>query len=445
MANLLRPLEVLPLGGGGRGGRERFGPDREVIRGAGAERGGGLQMAIPESVGGAREAEERGDLGAIESTAKGLAPSIDGCDLRALEVLHDLVAVERHARVWNEPVVNGIRPARRQGGSLGGLGGPWHAIRHGLAPAWSIAPAPCACGKEIGGKGLAAGPDEGVAMGELHTKPRHMGAFENGIQPQRNLAQLDSGGVEIHAEDIVIGEAHFDPLLLTGIVLVRDGAAGFLLLESQVGLGQLVHRLVEKRRRAHGHLADGELKNIIGTADFLQEFLQGILHRAVRKALGCVERCGLVAVAAREAVEVAAFFMAEQAAWLAAQLVNALILGVVANLRLGHKIGVVHGIVFLVLRFYLVEIGLCEEAGIGKEVLINSAELVDAQLGIRDATRSGIAARALLAQREAVHDLLQNAVAELHLSENGSIRGVEEMALEGGYAEIVADRGGPHL
>ena len=55
-------------------------------------------------------------------------------------------------------------------------------------------------GEEVGGEGLAAGADEGVAIGELEAEPRDVRAFVDGIEPEpegRSVRVAEHGVPEV--------------------------------------------------------------------------------------------------------------------------------------------------------------------------------------------------------------------------------------------------------
>ena len=52
----------------------------------------------------------------------------------------------------------------------------------------------------------AAGADQRVAAAQVQAEPRGLQAGDHGVEPQRDLGQLDGGGVEVDAVDLVQGE-----------------------------------------------------------------------------------------------------------------------------------------------------------------------------------------------------------------------------------------------
>ena len=108
----------------------------------------------------------------------------------------------------------------------------------------------------MGGVCFAAGTDEGVSAGELEAEPGDEGSFVDGVEPERDFGEFDGGGVEIDAEDVVVGDEHFHLLEFLDVFVVGDDDAGFLLFPLEVGLGELVDGFVEEGGGADGHLAD---------------------------------------------------------------------------------------------------------------------------------------------------------------------------------------------
>ena len=114
------------------------------------------------------------------------------------------------------------------------------------------------------------------------------------------------------------------------------------------------------------------------------------------------------------------------------------------DLGLVHEVGVLERLVVLIRRFHLIQVGLGEKAGVGKEIFVNCAELVDAELRVGDATGAGVATLALVSQGKPVDDIPQHEIAEADDIEPGlggevNIVRVEQVALERSDAGIVPD------
>ena len=242
-----------------------------------------------------------------------LAPVLDGREGVGRHLLDGLVVVGRHAVVGDEEVVDG---------AVGALGAERDAGGDGRLPGRLAA---LALAQELGVEHLSAGADERVAGGELEAEPGHEGrggagvrvVAVDGAEPERDLGQLDGDGVEVDAEDVVVGEEHLDALALAGVAVRVEGLAELGLLAAEVGVGELGDGLVEEGGRAHGGLADGEVQDVVGRHARLvvaDELLEGVLHEALREHLGRVVGRRLLAVAPGEAVDEGALLVLEPGA-----------------------------------------------------------------------------------------------------------------------------------
>ncbi|MDN5871468.1 MAG: hypothetical protein L0H73_12190, partial [Nitrococcus sp.] len=95
-------------------------------------------------------------------------------------------------------------------------------------------------------------------MMELQAEPGHEAVGGQGVEPQGDFRQLHRHRVQVHPEDVVVGEIHLDLLLLGGVVLLRDALAARALHQRQVLVRKRIDGLVQERGAAHGRLADGE-------------------------------------------------------------------------------------------------------------------------------------------------------------------------------------------
>lgn len=326
------------------------------------------------------------------------------------------------------PPTTGWRPLRGAEDGDGGFFGP-----AGFGAAFALAG-----DEEVGGIGFAAGADEGVAAGELEAEPGDEGRFVDGVEPKGNLGEFNGGGVEIDAEDVVVGEEHFHPLPFAGVVLVGDGLAEFSLLFPQVGFGELVDGFVEEGGGADGHLADGEVEDLVGV-EALQALLEGVFDEAAGERLGGVVGGGFFPGAPGEAVDEPALFVAQEGVGAVDFLKDALVVGVVLELGGGDEVGVFERVVILAGGFDLEEFLLGEEAGVGEQVFVDGPELVDAEGGVGDAAGAGVAAASGIAERQAADDALEDVVAEFATAEIGGAFGIEKMALERGDFEVPVD------
>ena len=388
------------------------------------------------------------EVGGGEGLAEFLAPGVDGLDFVALEFLDDLVGIDGHAGVRHQPVVHGVfgpfgqfelGPGRQR------LGQPRHAVGHRLGPAGFFTPASGLFGQQIGRVGLAPGADQRIAGLELQAEPRHVRPLVDRVEPQRDLGQLDGDGVEVHAEDVVVRQAHFYSLLFALVFVVADRLAGFLLLQAQVGVGKLADGLVLEGGGTKGHLAEGQVQDV-GGGLVLQQFLQGVLHGAAGQAFVRVVGGQLFPVAPGEAIDVLAPVVLEQPPGFAGmgRLVHPFLFPVARQFLLRHEVGVDQRIVVLGGGLHFVEVGLGEEAGIGQQVFVDPTELVDAELGVGNAPGAPVPPPALPPQRQPLDHLLQDLVAEPHGVEPDLFRqrrvfGIEQMAFQRRDLEVVVD------
>ena len=104
---------------------------------------------------------------------------------------------------------------------------------------------------------LSPGTNQGIAVDQLGTEPRHKSIRINGVQPQRNLGQFHGHRVQVNAVYIAVRNKHFDLLQLVKAVFVANDLAGFLLLTGNIGFCKLIDRFIQESCAAHGRLADG--------------------------------------------------------------------------------------------------------------------------------------------------------------------------------------------
>ena len=154
----------------------------------------------------------------------------------------------------------------------------------------------------------------------------------------------------------------------------------------QVALGELVHRLVQERRRSHRGLADGEVEDALGGHVIGDQFLQRVLDDAPRQRFGGVVAGRLLPVPSGEAVDEASLPVdAERLPLVFVPVVHPLRLVVLVQVAGRDEPGVFQ-VVRVVLRLLdFVEVLLREEPPVRQQRLIDRAELVDAELGVGDA------------------------------------------------------------
>ena len=98
------------------------------------------------------------------------------------------------------------------------------------------------------------------------------------VEPERYLGQLAGHRVEVDAVDVPVGDIVLDLLQLVRVLRMRDPLAALALPALQVLLGELVHRLVQERGRAHGRLADGEVEDTLRRHVVGDQLKQGVLY-----------------------------------------------------------------------------------------------------------------------------------------------------------------------
>ena len=175
------------------------------------------------------------------------------------ELLDHLVFPGRHAGIGEQEVEDAVfRSFRIPGQFLRGVFIPELA---------GFGPAARARGHLAHPMDLPPRANQRVAAHQLLAEPGNKGAAvlrrEDAVEPQAHLRQLHRHRVEVHAEHVPVCQAHLHLLQLRGELVVRNAPAGFLLLALHIGLGQLVHHLVEERRRPHGRFAHLQPENVV--------------------------------------------------------------------------------------------------------------------------------------------------------------------------------------
>ena len=138
------------------------------------------------------------------------------------------------------------------------------------------------------------------------------------VEPERQLAELYGGGVEVDAIDVVRGDIGFHLLNLVAALGRRDVLTEFLLPVGDIEFGKLVDDLILKCRGAHGGLQYLEFQQvlcaerILGVVQSVYKALQGVFHRALGQHLWGIVACALLAVAAVEPVDEGALGNGEQ-------------------------------------------------------------------------------------------------------------------------------------
>ena len=221
------------------------------------------------------------------------------------------------------------------------------------------------------------------------------------------------------------------PLLLGLVAIGGDRLSQLLLLPLEVGVRQLVDRLVEKGPGSHRRLTHRQLQDLIG-AEPLEALHQCVAGKALGQHLGRVVAGRLLPVAPRQTEDERA---ARVIHLLAVVVAADLLVVVPAELPLGDEVAPRLGVVHVPLGLDLDQVLLGEEAGVAEQCLVDGAELIDAELRVRDPAAAALAAA--LGQREQLEDLLQDLVAQLCGREETRLGLVEEPASQGQELEPI--------
>ena len=292
-----------------------------------------------------------------------------------LQRLGVLVPVGGHPRVWEQEVIDRAWRTAHLERRL-------HPFRGLVEPKVGL-PRPAEPRLRIH---LPPRPDERVADDELEPEPRHVAVLVDAIQPQGDLGKFHRHRVQVHAVHVPVGDVVPHLLQLVGVVRVGYPLPEFALPPLQIALRELVHCLVQERRRPHRRLADRQVEDAIGGHVVGDQLLEGVLDDAAGQRFGGVVAGRLLAVPSGEPVDEASLWVdAELLPPLVVQVVHPLGLGVLVEVAGRDKPGVFQ-VVRVVLRLLdLVQVLLREEPPVGKERLIHRAELVDAELRVGDA------------------------------------------------------------
>ena len=282
---------------------------------------------------------QAGHFVVAQRRGEGFAPGFEAGKVVGVEAFGHLVGVVAHAGVGQQKVPDFVGLAR--GGAAGAPG-------RGFVPG--------GFGALLQGGGvvdLMARANEAVAGKELVAKPRHAGGQGlavvvllaiDGVEPDGHLGQLDGHGVQVHAEHVAVGQVHAHLLQLLRVLVVGDAGFELGLLALQVSLGQLVDGFVQERGAAHGGLAHGEGEDVVGLFDaavfLVEQFFEGVLHQALGEHLGGVVAGAFLPVAARQAVDEAAFGVHAQLAAAVFYVVDLFVVFVVVDAAAGDEPGV---------------------------------------------------------------------------------------------------------
>ena len=400
-------------------------PDGDAAPDLGLGDAQALQGDLPERLDPAREVDEDVDLALAGLGVDRGAPGLQGGECLRRELL-GLLRVDRRP-----PPGGGQHEVVDAAGNIAGEGAGSDVLlegREGDVPrdVLEVLLAAHLLAAEHG----PSGPDEGVAAAQVEPEPGCVEPLDHRVEPQRDLGELDRGGVEVDPVDVVEGEVGLRLLQAPGVVVGVDALAELALPAVEVLLGELAHRLDRERARAERGLAHRHREDVAGRgggAALVEELGEGLADGEPGEDLGGVVGGRLLALAAGEPEHERAGLVDDRL-----RLAGEPVLGhdeVVA----ADAVGAVGGhdpraLARVAGLGDLVQVGLGEEAGIGHEPLVDGAELVDAELGVGD--EPAVAAAGLLAQQQVGEDLLQGRVAELHVVDMGGRGGVEEVGAQ---------------
>ena len=215
----------------------------------------------------------------------------------------------------------------------------------------------------------------------------------------------------------------------------------FPLTAFKVSLGELVDGFVEKRGGTHRRLADRQVQYPPGLHVVGNELLERVLDDALGETFRRVVAGGLFSVAAGQAVDEAAFAMdLDLPQAIGAGFEYTFFLGVFVQFAQGYKPGVREFVRVFPRLLHFVQVLFREEAVIGEQRLVHGTELVDAELGVRDAATTPVPAFGRAGERHQADDPLQDFIAELYAVQQGRCALAEQAAVEGSNLERIVER-----
>ena len=329
-----------------------------------------LNLRLPQLINYRRKSQQSNNLIVSERTGKLLIPVFHLLDVCRLQLLNNFIGIAAHSRIAKQEMVNLLLRHT--------LCSQRYPFRLYLVPAQSLRGGLCV----FNAIHLPSCTDQGVSVHQLGAKPRHKAALINGVQPQRNLCQLNSHRVQVDAINIAVGNEHLDLLQFIKSFFIADDLAGFFLLTGDIGLCQLIDCLVQERCTAHSRLADGQLENFIRSFSFKKLF-QGILNQTLGQNLRCVIGCGFFTLSTCQTINESAFFIHTKLARFFTRFVtDTLIFGILVKLRFRYKVANIQFVKAVTGSLYFIEVMFGNKSSIGKKRLVHCAHLVDAQICI---------------------------------------------------------------
>ena len=234
---------------------------------------------------------------------------------------------------------------------------------------------------------LQPSTNDGVAHRETVGKEWCLHILVYHVEPERELAQLDGCGIEVHAIDVVRGYVSLHLLQLVAVVVgsyapvLASLFPKLLLLVGEVSLCHLVDYLVLEGGSTHGRFKDFEFEKFgsrtLALCHLVDDAFERIFHGAACEHFGGVVGCRLLTVATVESIDKRAFGQNLRIArlWVTEHLTDV----EVTHAAIGHEKGAVLGLVHLV-HLYIVLLSI--ESTERQQALIDTTQLVHAQIGI---------------------------------------------------------------
>ena len=238
------------------------------------------------------------------------------------------------------------------------------------------------------GEHRPARADQRVAAAQVQAEPRRLQALDHGVEPERDLGELDGGGVEVDAVDLVQREVRLH-LLQLARVLVRVDASRRARPGGASGTRSASWRTASIANAPEPSAGSQTVSSRISAAVVRRAVLvEQLLERLARRRTGSAPRaCSRTPTAAAPGRRAgtrrcpAACSTGFVSPVTGSVVVTKSLAAMPSARSTGHHPGALLGVAVL---GHLVEVGLGEEAGVGHQALVDRAELVDAELGVGD-------------------------------------------------------------
>ena len=186
------------------------------------------------------------------------------------------------------------------------------------------------------------------------------------------------------------------------------------------------------------------MQDFIGGFSF-QQLFQRIFYQALRQHFRCVVGGGFFPLPPGKSIDESAFFISAELSFFISSvrivplIADALILGVLIQLFLAHKVTDVQIIEAVPGAFDLKQGMLRDEAPVGKQSLINAAHLVDAEVGIGNASAAVVSPSGLSGQTHEVDDAQHDGVSQLRRRDHLCVFRIEDMGFQGSNHEHIVE------